>query len=264
MGKKVQIGGKVRHGIIVATIAAGAVTTGCAGMLGGSSSSSSGSASASASGSVSLETGFFFGHDLRHEESIVYVLDLSGSMSGESGSVVENAGTDAAGAVAGGLVGGFAGRRAGSTVKRRIKRLKKKIEKVKLHLMASLAGLPDGSEFNVVLFANGVQKLAPGMILANGATKLAVSAFVDRLEEGGGTNMYQAVEASLFSGATHIILLTDGLPTSSTPDEILQLVQRHNGAGEIKVSTVGVGGDQAFEFLNLLAQENNGTFASYN
>ena len=33
-------------------------------------------------GAVSIQPGYFFGHDLRHEQSIVYVLDLSGSMRG--------------------------------------------------------------------------------------------------------------------------------------------------------------------------------------
>ncbi|MBT8496440.1 MAG: VWA domain-containing protein, partial [Deltaproteobacteria bacterium] len=211
-----------------------------------------------------IEAGHFFGHDLRQEENIVYVLDLSGSMSSSSGSVVEDAGTDAAAGLAGGFVGGFAGRGAGRAVKRRVKKLKKKVEKVKMHLIASLAGLPEGSQFNVIMFADGVQKLAPGMIPANGATKIAVSAFVDKLNAGGSTNMYKAVEAALYTRATHIIVLTDGLPTSSTPEAILDLVERHNASGRVRVSTVGVGADQAYEFLNALAVANQGEFKSYN
>jgi len=212
---------------------------------------------------VSIKPGYFFGHDLRRTKSVVYVLDLSGSMSGSSGSIGERVGTDVAAKAAGGLTSGFLGRGAGRKVEKRVKSLKKKIEKVKLHLIASLNGLPDGAQFNLIMFSNGVRTLAPGMIKANGATKIAVSAFVDRLEEGGSTNMYAAVEAALHTPTTQIVLLTDGMPTSSTPEAILDLVSRHNGAGEVKVSTVGVGGDQAREFLATLAAENGGSYTMY-
>jgi hypothetical protein len=67
-------------------------------------------------------------------------------------------------------VSGFFGRRTGRAVESNIQKLKQKVEKVKVHLIASLNGLPPGSVFNVILFSNGVQKLAPGMIEANPAS----------------------------------------------------------------------------------------------
>ncbi|RMH41594.1 MAG: VWA domain-containing protein [Deltaproteobacteria bacterium] len=213
---------------------------------------------ASASATVSVKTGFFFGHDLRQAQSVVYVLDLSGSMSEASGSVVEQAGTTVAAKAVGGLIGGSVGRAAES----RIEKMKKKIEKVKLHLIASLQGLPPGSTFNIIMFSDGVQKLAPGMIQANAATKTLVSAFVDRLEEGGSTNMYKALEAAVYMPTKEIILLTDGEPTSSTPEEILDLLRRKN-QGRFIVSTVGVGNDHAREFLEQIAAENGGTYTAY-
>ena len=85
-----------------------ALSAGCAGIFSGSASGGSGGASASAS--VSVKTGYFFGHNLRREKNIVYVLDLSGSMEGSSGSVVEQAGTDLAGSAVGGITGKFMGK----------------------------------------------------------------------------------------------------------------------------------------------------------
>src|SRR5262245_59285274 len=109
-----------------------------------------------ASGSVSIQPGYFFGHDLRHEQSVVYVLDLSGSMRGGSGSIAENVGTSVGARVSGGLVGGLFGKKTGNMVEENIQKLRQKVEKVKLHLIASLNGLPPGSRFNVLLFSNGV------------------------------------------------------------------------------------------------------------
>lgn len=184
-------------------------------------------------------------------------------MSESSGSVVEQAGTDAAGEAVGGLTGAFLGRGAGNYAKKRVKKLKKKIEKVKLHTIASLNGLPNTARFNLVMFSDGVQRLSPGMIRADGFSVAAVSLFVDRLEAGGSTNLYSAVEAALYSNPTHIIVLTDGMPTSSTPEDILDLVAEYNPDGEIKVSTVGVGGDQARTFLSELAEDNGGSYTMY-
>lgn len=215
-----------------------------------------------AQGSVKVKTGHFFGHDLTQAEKIVYVLDLSGSMNQRSGSVVSQAGNSASSKLGGAVAGGMMGRSTGNSVEKRIADSNKKIEIVKLHMMASLQGLPNGAQFNIVLFSDGVQKLAPGMLVANGATKTVVGAFIDRLKSRGSTNMYAAMEAALNMGAGQIILLTDGLPTSSSPDDILGLARSYN-QGQIRVSTVGVGNDQAFTFLRQLAQENGGSFQSY-
>ena len=184
-------------------------------------------------------------------------------MSSDSGSIVEQAGTSATAKVGGVLSRGILGQKRGNSIEDRIAKSNKKISLVKNHLIASLQGLPPGSQFNVILFSGGVQKLAPGMIVSNAGTKLLVSAFVDRLKEGGSTNMYSALEAGFYAGGQHIILLTDGLPTSSSPDAIINLARQNNPDGRFRVSTVGVGSDQAFTFLQTLAGENGGQFQSY-
>jgi uncharacterized protein YegL len=217
----------------------------------------------SSQASVSIQPGFFFGHDLRYARSVVYVLDLSGSMRGGSGSVVENVGTGVAATAGGNLVGGLLGRRTGRMVEDNVRKLQQKVEKVKLHLIASLNGLPQGSQFNVVLFSDGVQKLAPGMIPVTPATVGLVSAFVARLEASGSTSLGAAIGAGLHSGGSQIIILTDGLPTDSSPAQILDFVARENYAHRIVVSTVGVGHDQDLRFLQTLAQMNGGHFVAY-
>src|SRR5262245_16709052 len=213
--------------------------------------------------SSGVQQGYFFGHDLRKEQSVVYVLDMSGSMREASGTIVEEAGAGIAAEAAGQVVGGLLGSGAGHAAKSGVEKLREKLEKVKLHLIASLNGLPPGSTFNIVLFSDGVLKLSPEMVPVSPATVGLVSAFVAQLEAGGSTNMFAAVEAGLYAGGHHVILLADGLPTSSTPQEILELAARCNGNHQFVISTVGVGADQAREFLHQLAAQNSGSYTSY-
>jgi Mg-chelatase subunit ChlD len=209
--------------------------------------------------SLRLENGYFFGHDLRQEDSVVYVLDLSGSMSGRTGTVVEQAGKEAGGSLIAGVAGGGLGGEAADSVLS----MDKKVELVKDHLIASLRGLPSGAQFDVILFSNGVQHLAPTMITANTASTTIVSAFVSRLQEGGSTSLMAAIMAGLDSEAKDVLVLTDGLPTDSSPEEILKKVQERNTGKAHRLSTVGVGDDQAKDFLTRLASENGGQYTSY-
>lgn len=209
--------------------------------------------------SLRLENGFFFGHDLRQEDSVVYVLDLSGSMSGRTGSTVEQAGKEAGGSLLSGMAGGGLGGEAADSVLS----MDKKVEIVKDHLIASLRGLPSGAHFNVILFSDGVQHLSPTMLEANTASTSIVSAFVSRLKEGGSTSLLSAIMAGLDSDAKDLLVLTDGLPTDSSPDEILGKVRERNTEKSRRLSTVGVGDDQAKDFLTKLATENGGKYTSY-
>ncbi len=212
---------------------------------------------------VRVQPGFFFGHDVRKAKSVAYVLDLSGSMSEQSGSVVEQVGTGAAAKAGGSLAGGLLGHSAGQAVEDRVKKLQQKVEKVKLHLIASLNGLPPTSQFNVVLFSDGVQKLSPVMVMVNPGTVGLVSAFVAKLEAGGSTSLGTAINVGLHTGGNQVIVLTDGIPTDISPQEIINMVARENVGHAIRVSTVGVGHDQDFSFLRDLAVQNGGVFMSY-
>lgn len=213
--------------------------------------------------SLRLENGFFFGHDLRQEDSVVYVLDLSGSMSGRTGTVAEQVGKDAAAEAGGALVSSFAGGIGGEAADS-VLDMDKKVELVKDHLIASLRGLPSGAQFNIILFSNEVQTLSPTLITANAASTSLVGAFVSRLKEGGATSLKGAILAGLDSDAKDLLVLTDGLPTDSSPDEILTTVQQRNAQQSHRVSTVGVGDDQAKDFLTRLATENGGKYTAYN
>ena len=213
--------------------------------------------------SFRLESGYFFGHDVHAFQSITYVLDLSGSMSERTGTVVEQVGKGAAANVGGSMLRGVAGNTVGGAAADTVLSMDKKVELVKDHLNASLRGLSDGAEFNVVLFSDGIQKLAPGMVPASGFTTTLVSAFVSQLREGGGTSMKSAIEAGLNTDAEDLMVLTDGLPTDATPDSILAMVASYTERRPRRIFTVGVGSDQAGDFLSRLATEHDGQYLAY-
>ena len=218
---------------------------------------------ATMSRSMRLESGFFFGHDVRASNSITYVLDLSGSMSERTGTVVEQVGKDAAADVGGSMLRGVAGQSVGGAAANTVLNMDKKVELVKDHLSASLRGLPTGAEFNVVLFSNGVQKLAPGMVPASGVTTSLVSGFVSQLREGGSTSMKSAIAAGLDTEADDLMILTDGLPTDAAPEDILAMVSESVAQRPRRIFTVGVGDDQARDFLTRLAVDHGGEYLAY-
>ncbi len=233
-------------------------------MVGTSSVTSNATSSAATSSrSLRLSAGFFFGHDVRQLKSVVYVLDLSGSMSGRSGSAAEQMGRGAASNVGGSVISGVAGNDVGSATQSTLLDMDKKVELVKDHLNASLRGLPSDATFNIVMFSGDVQKLSPTMLTASAGTTAVVSAFVSKLKEGGSTNMKAAIEAGFDIEAHDIIVLTDGIPTDATPEEILAMVATRNADHSRRVSTVGVGADQAADFLTKLATQNGGTYQAY-
>lgn len=213
--------------------------------------------------SYRLDSGFFFGHDVRPFRSVTYVLDLSGSMSERSGSSLSRMGRESATAAGTSLVGSFAGSTLTNAAADTMLSWDKKVELVKDHLNASLRGLDSSAQFNIVLFSGDVHKLSPKMLSAGAITTTLVGAFVSQLEEGGGTSMSRAIQAGLETDAEDIMVLTDGLPTDSTPEQILTMVDQRNTGRKRRIYTVGVGDDQAEEFLTELAEHNGGQYLAY-
>lgn len=224
----------------------------------GSSRASGASSASKLARSYRLDPGFFFGHDVRPFQSVTYVLDLSGSMSERTGTTFGQLGRETASSTMASYGGGLGSAAADSVLS-----MDKKVELVKDHLNASLRGLQAGAQFNIVLFSGDVQKLSPSMISASTVTTTLVGAFVSQLEEGGGTSMKSAIEAGLSTDAEDIIVLTDGLPTDATPEQILTMVDTRNVEKKRRIFTVGVGDDQAETFLTALAEHNGGAYLAY-
>ena len=140
-----------------------------------------------------------------------------------------------------------------------------KMEKARLALLFGIRNLRDGDRFNVISFAGEEHLMETGLISANANGKKRGEEFVKKLTPTGGTNINDALKASLrqFDSSDRtklLVFMTDGLPTvgESNVENIIK------NAKEIKVNglrlfTFGVGYDVNTRLLDKLAAENSGT-----
>ncbi len=139
-----------------------------------------------------------------------------------------------------------------------------KIDKAKNALLFGINGLREGDRFNVINFAGEEHLMESGLIDADKSGKAKGKAFVDRLRPNGGTNINDALKASLkqFNSSDRpkmLVFLTDGLPTvgESNIDRIIENSQKVKVEG-LRIFPFGVGYDVNTRLLDKLAAENKG------
>ncbi len=189
-----------------------------------------------------------------HSTRVLFVLDFSGSMN-------------------------FAGSEKDGT--------RKKVDVLREELRKALTGLPDGSKFNLVTFANGVNVWKKVPAVRDRASLNDAIAWVAKTGALGSTNIYDALETGfkLIGGGggkdkaaepafDTVFFMTDGKPTSgkvTDPKLILGDVRRWNEARKVRLHVVGMGGhgknlppgaeaadDLDESFLKSLAEQNGG------
>lgn len=198
--------------------------------------------------------GKFYGLDVSGMTGVVFVLDLSGSMAGQTGGAVER---DVAGRLERGL-GNLIGGRAGSAVERELAERRKRVEEAKREVAGAIDGLAPEATFNILYFESQPHLWRPAMVVATEEAKEDAEDFLDDLEEGGGTGMMSAMEKTFSLGSRIIVLVSDGEPTDASPDAILEKVRELNADGSVTIHTVVVGDDLDTTFMRRLAEENGG------
>jgi HEAT repeat protein len=128
-------------------------------------------------------------------------------------------------------------------------------------LNETISNLPADTRFNVVLFSSSVKMWRDGLAEANADNIMSAQSFLEQTQPGGGTNLHDALMASLsFDGTQTVYLLTDGNPTIgpvTAPDAILHRLERSNRNSRIRFHTIAAGSVQA-SFLAELAAANGG------
>ena len=127
-----------------------------------------------------------------------------------------------------------------------------------------LAGLNFGDRFNVIDYDDSVRPYKTGLIAATRANIDEATAFADKLEASGGTNIYEALQNACHmlrpdDNPTYILFLTDGLPTVGNTD-IEQIIKNTTSLNEsrARLFVFGVGYDVNTNLLDRLAEENHG------
>jgi len=139
-----------------------------------------------------------------------------------------------------------------------------KMEKAKAALLYGIRILRPQDRFNVISFAGEERLMETGIITADDAGRKRGEAFAQSLRPVGGTNINQALLASLrqFGAGDRpkfLIFMTDGLPTvgETNATKIVENARAARIPG-VRIFTFGVGYDVNTLLLDKLAAENGG------
>ncbi len=191
----------------------------------------------------------FFGHDIETNNSIVYVIDQSGSMSlsvasftDENGNVVSN-GT--------------------------------RMARAKSELKKSIASLPTTFTFNVFFYDECIRPWQGHNVPATDANKAAADKFIDSQGPMGFTNTGLAVASALQDKTNmEVVLLSDGEPNfldcaatyvGSFQDHRDMIKEANTQHARVDCFGIGVAADpNARQFMQQVAADNNGTYIECN
>ncbi len=224
----------------------------------------------------------FYGIDTNVSNKIVYLVDISASMGGKKEKIkkfdsflkeeiaigVKRETHKAVKDLPGGEIIGVAG---GVLVDQLLEE-KKKLPKAKKQLILSIKGLNENTSFNVIFFGSKIKKWQENLVPASEFNKNRAISYMKQMKAKGGTNMSDALEAAFniigvdtntSSQAETIFLLTDGAPTRGKiikKDSIIAKTAEWNRLRQVRINTIGLGDDCKVEFLNELANDNDGIF----
>lgn len=164
-------------------------------------------------------------------KSVVFVIDVSGSMLEKSGKTTR-------------LREAFSG------------------------VMQALGGLDPGQRFNVLLFADRVDAFRPAPVAADRATVVAAFRYLESdVNCGGSTNLLEALRRAMAMEPDSILLLSDG-EANSEDAAILAEVRYLRGklAKRVRIDTVGFylkAGSRPELLLKQISRENGGDYAAW-
>jgi HEAT repeat protein len=189
---------------------------------------------AAVAGTSAPEPPKFYGIPLE-TESVVFVIDQSGSMAGGGSPFI--------------APGNVAGSKWDTAVR---------------ELLDAVEQLEDGTDVNVILFETGVRPWRRSPQRLSKATRTSLKRFLGKLQPGGATNLYDALERALRTPDIEtIVLLSDGAPTHGRfidPSSILAAVEDMNKRRGVVIHTVSIGGGSPL--LRRIATQNDGEYVT--
>lgn len=138
----------------------------------------------------------------------------------------------------------------------------RRLDLAKSELVIAIEKLRPGTFFNLVRFDNKPVNLNPKPVKLSSKSVKNAKRFVQGLQPGGGTNIYDSLAEVLQAGDVDtIFFLSDGAPSMGTfvdPERILEEIQRLNQESQVTIHTIALGFTSAF--LENLAAQNRGSY----
>lgn len=218
----------------------------------------------------------FYGVPLENAQDVVFVLDRSSSMTEADGSnapnpfgslsVLISASASAAATIQvppsvsalqnSPLFAGLPGLPQGPLGART------KLDVAKAELTAAIAGLPDGTRYNLVFFGDTVAELSPQLVSLNPLSRVGSMIFVQGIHGDGMTAAVPALRIAYASHPRRVVFLSDGLANVDGDGNQLLAEARVQMRSGVRFDTVGVGADQDRPLMAALAQQSGGISTS--
>ncbi|OUU24344.1 MAG: hypothetical protein CBC13_03735 [Planctomycetia bacterium TMED53] len=137
-----------------------------------------------------------------------------------------------------------------------------RLELAKSELRVAIEKLRPGTHFNLVRFDNTARPLHDRPKKLSPKSVKDARQFIDGLQPGGGTNIYDSLEEVLTAGDIDtIFFLSDGAPSAGTfvdPNKILEEIGRLNEQSQVTIHTIALGFTSPF--MQSLAEQNRGSY----
>jgi len=137
-----------------------------------------------------------------------------------------------------------------------------RLELAKSELRVAIEKLRPGTHFNLVRFDNNARPLHDRPKKLSPKSVKDARRFIDGLQPGGGTNIYDSLEQVLTAGDIDtIFFLSDGAPSTGTfvdTDKILEEIGRLNEQSQVTIHTIALGFTSGF--MQSLAEQNRGSY----
>lgn len=184
----------------------------------------------------------FFGIPLADAGEVLFVLDVSGSMSETATGQLASIPAPSADAQP---------------------HVPTKMEVAQAELIDAIAKLPPGSRVNIVIFSDLVDAYAPAEVVLDEPTRADMIAFVRDMRPETSTALQPAMRVAFLMNAPRIVLLSDGLGNiGGGPEDIMRDVSEAIRGG-VRIDTIGIGPSQDSKLLASLASETGGLYQRF-
>jgi hypothetical protein len=142
-------------------------------------------------------------------------------------------------------------------------RVPTKMEVAQAELIDALSKLPPGTRMNLLIFSDDVAAFAPSVVIIDEPSRSDAIAFVRDMRAAGATALQPAMRLAFLLNAPRIVLLSDGLGNiGGDRDDIMRDV-REAIRGGVRIDTIGIGPGQDTKLLAALAAETGGLYQRF-